>query len=239
MKLTGAGGARSGTAGRSAGEMGPAATSKVGNRPGGTTGAGAADSEVAVIPPLETDRLWLRPLTLQDADQIQERFPDWDVVRLMSAAIPWPYPPDGALTWCRDVALPQMAYGDAWHWTMRLKDEPGQVIGVISLMRAADNNRGFWIGPKWQGRGLATEAAEAVTDFWFDVLKFPVLRVPKAVANLASRRVSEKLNMRVVATEERDHVSGRALDEIWEITADEWRARPRRPAQPGRSAGRP
>ena len=52
------------------------------------------------------------------------------------------------------------------------------------------------------------------------MLKFPVLRVPKAAANLASRRISEKLDMRVVATEERDHGSGRALDEIWEITAD-------------------
>ncbi len=177
-----------------------------------------------MIPPLETQRLWLRPLTLWDADRIQERFPDWDVVRLMSAAIPWPYPPDGALTWCRDVALLK------WHVAMpgtgrvRLKDEPDQVVGVISLMRTEGNNRGCWIGLEWQGDGLATEAAEAVTDFWFDVLKFPVLRVPKAVANLASRRVSEKLNMRIVATEERDHVSGRALDEIWEITADEWQA---------------
>ena len=97
----------------------------------------------------------------------------------MSAAIPWPYPPDGALTWCRDVALPQIASGDAWHWTVRLKDEPDQVIGVISLMKTGNDNRGFWIGLKWQGRGLATEAAEAVTDFWFDVLKFPVLRVPE------------------------------------------------------------
>jgi [ribosomal protein S5]-alanine N-acetyltransferase len=31
--------------------------------------------------------------------------------------------------------------------------------------------------------------------------------------------------MRVVATVERDHVSGRLLAEIWEITAEEWRAR--------------
>ena len=31
--------------------------------------------------------------------------------------------------------------------------------------------------------------------------------------------------MRVVATEERDYVSGRLLTEVWEITAEEWRAR--------------
>jgi hypothetical protein len=33
-----------------------------------------------------------------------------------------------------------------------------------------------------------TEAYDAVTGDWFNTLKFPVLRVPKAVANAASRR---------------------------------------------------
>jgi ribosomal-protein-alanine N-acetyltransferase len=179
-----------------------------------------------VIPSLETKRLWLRPLTVGDADQIQSRFPDWEIVRLMSG-IPWPYPPDGALTWCRDIALPQMDRGEAWHWTLRLKEAPDQVVGVINLMTGEDNNRGFWIGSPWQRRGFAMEAAEAVTAYWFDVLKFPVLRVPKAVANVASRRISELQQMRVVGREERDHVSGRLLDEIWEITANEWRARRR------------
>ena len=73
-----------------------------------------------------------------------------------------------------------------------------------------------------------TEACEAVTDFWFNKLKFPVLRVPKAVANTASRRISEKNGMRMIRTEERNYVSGRLPTEIWEITADEWNARHRK-----------
>jgi RimJ/RimL family protein N-acetyltransferase len=68
-----------------------------------------------------------------------------------------------------------------------------------------------------------TEACDAVTDYWFEVLNFPVLRVPKAIANAGSRRISEKQGMRVIATEDRDYVSGRLPSEIWEITADEWR----------------
>jgi RimJ/RimL family protein N-acetyltransferase len=47
--------------------------------------------------------------------------------------------------------------------------------------------------------------------------------VPKAVANAGSRRISEKQGMRVIATEDRDYVSGRLPSEIWEITAEEWR----------------
>ena len=42
-----------------------------------------------------------------------------------------------------------------------------------------------------------TEACEAVTDFWFNTFKFPVLRVTKAVANVASSRISEKSGMRM------------------------------------------
>ena len=72
-----------------------------------------------------------------------------------------------------------------------------------------------------------TEASNAVTDFWFDALKFPVLRVPKAIANTASRRISEKQGMRIVATVERDYVCGRLPAEIWEITAEEWKERRR------------
>ena len=68
-----------------------------------------------------------------------------------------------------------------------------------------------------------TEAAIAVNDYCFNVLGFSLLRVPKAVVNIASRRVSEKTGMRVIATEERAYVSGRLLTEIWEITAEEWR----------------
>jgi RimJ/RimL family protein N-acetyltransferase len=70
-----------------------------------------------------------------------------------------------------------------------------------------------------------SEACEAVTDFWFDVLKFPALRAPKAIVNSASRKISERQGMRVISSEERDYVSGRLMSETWEITAEEWRAR--------------
>jgi [ribosomal protein S5]-alanine N-acetyltransferase len=177
--------------------------------------------------PLETERLWLQPLSVADAEQIQALFPHWDVVRLLNGIVPWPYPPDGALTYIRDIALPAIARGDEWIWTLRLKPDADQVVGSIGLKRSDEENRGFWLGLPWHGQGLMTEAADAVTDFWFDVLKFPVLRVPKAAANAASRKISEKQGMRVIAVVERDYVSGRHPAEIWEITADEWHARRR------------
>jgi [ribosomal protein S5]-alanine N-acetyltransferase len=171
---------------------------------------------------LHTLRLLLRPLQLADAQQTQLLFPHWEIVKHLNPNVPWPYPVDGALTYYRDVALPAIARGDEWQWTLRLKQSPEQHIGAISLYAGESNNRGFWLGLPWHGQGLMTEAVIAANDFWFDVLRFPVLRAPKAVANLASRRISQKTGMRMVATEERDYVSGRLPSEIWEITADEW-----------------
>ena len=118
-----------------------------------------------------------------------------------------------------------MERGDEWHWMLRLKTHPEGVIGSIGLMKDEHKNRGFWLSLPWHGQGLMSEACDVVTDYWFEVLKFPVLRAPKAVANTASRRISEKQGMRVVDRVEREFVCGRLPAEIWEITADEWRAR--------------
>lgn len=178
-----------------------------------------------MTPTLETLRLLLRPLELANAAQTQLLFPHWEIVRHLAKGVPWPYPPDGAYTFYRDVTLPAVARGDEWAWTLRLKTNPDQLIGAISLLRSEKINRGFWLGLPWHGQGLMSEASETVTDYWFDILKFPLMRIPKAVANAASRRISVKQGMRIVATEEHEYVSGRFPTEIWEITAEEWRER--------------
>jgi [ribosomal protein S5]-alanine N-acetyltransferase len=178
-----------------------------------------------MISDLQTKRLVLKPLELADAVQTQRLFPQWEIVRYLSHVVPWPYPADGAYRFYNDVALPAMRQGDQWHWTLRLKSAPEDLIGSISLLKGENENRGFWLGIPWQGQGLMTEATEVVTDFWFNALKFKVLRVPKAIINAASRRISEKNGMRVIATEEREYVGGRFLAEIWEITTEEWNAR--------------
>ncbi len=183
-----------------------------------------------MLPRLETARLELRPLALEDAPQIQQLFPRQVTVDYLALRVPWPYPEDGALTFIRDHALPGMERGEQWHWTLRLKTtrlkaQPAQIIGLISLRKGDENNRGFWIATPWQRQGLMTEAADVVTDYWFDVLEFPKMRIPKAAPNLASRRISERQGMRIVGIEERDYIGGRFPTEIWEITADEWKSR--------------
>ena len=177
-----------------------------------------------MTPELRTERLLLRPLQIEDAAQAQVLFAQWEVVKHLNARVPWPFPDDGVLSYYRDDALPAIERGEEWHWTLRLRQLPEQLIGSIALIRNGRINRGFWLGLAWQRQGLMTEAVMAVNDYWFfDVLGFSVLRAPKAGANVASRRISEKTGMRMIGTEESDYVSGRLMTEIWEITAEEWR----------------
>ena len=171
-----------------------------------------------------TARLLLKPIALDDAEQIQALFPRWEIVKYLNAKVPWPYPPDGAFQYIRNAALPAMERGDEWHWTLRLLTAPETIIGAIGLMKSDEENRGFWLAPEHRGRGLMTEACAWTADFYFDVLGFERMRVPKAVANRASRRISERMGMHLVRVEERDFVSGRLASEVWEITAEEWRA---------------
>ena len=185
-----------------------------------------------MTPVLETPRLWLRPLELGDAEEAQLLFPQWEVVKYLANQVPWPFPADGVLVYYRDVALPAAQRGDAWHWSLRLKECSDRLIGAISLMKGDEVNRGFWLGTEWHGQGLMSEAADAVTDFWFNTLGFARLRAPKAVANQASWRISEKQGMRLVETKEGDYVSGQLPTQVWEITAVEWRARRRERGYP-------
>ncbi|SFS09487.1 Protein N-acetyltransferase, RimJ/RimL family [Granulicella pectinivorans] len=185
-------------------------------------------------PTLETPRLLLLPLTLEDAEQAQPLFAHWEIVRHLASQVPWPFPPDGCHTFYRDTALPAMARGDQWHWSIRTKANPQQMIGSIALVAQPQtpghrNNRGFWIGQPYQRHGYATEAAVAATDFWFDVLGFPDLTVPKAHANEPSRRISQTTGMTLLRTQIQQFVCGPLPTDIWHLTADQWHQHRPRP----------
>ena len=180
---------------------------------------------------LSTDRLLLEPLCLGDADQAQPLFAQWEIVQHLNASVPWPYPADGVFTFYRDVVFPSIARDEAWYWSLRLRQEPSALIGVIGLTTADQSQRGFWLGLPWQRQGLMTEAVDAVTEFWFTHLQQPVLRVNKAAANAGSRQLSQRQGMRLVSEHVAPYVSGTLPTEVWEITAEEWHEQRRgRPA---------
>ncbi|HEX3967371.1 MAG TPA: GNAT family N-acetyltransferase [Edaphobacter sp.] len=183
-------------------------------------------NSVPSTPTLETPRLILSPLQLSDAAEVQPLFAQWEIVKQLNAQVPWPFPENGVESYYREDALPAIARGDEWHWTLRLKANPEtrtKIIGAIALILPGNHNRGFWLALDWQGQGLMTEAAIEVTRFWFEDLNQPVLRIKKARDNAASRAISLRKGMRCILETEDDFVSGRLPTEIWELTVEEWR----------------
>jgi len=176
---------------------------------------------------IETERLVLRPLEMADHTAIQKHFPHWDIVQHLSAhAIKWPYPADGAQKFLKNIALPAMAGGNDWYFGITEKGGSGEVIGVVHLRRdTTSGNRGVWLAAAHQGRGYMKEAVAALNDHAFAELGFEKLVIKNAAENVASRRLKEKTGARLLETRPADHyLGGCTVQEIWELTAADWRA---------------
>ena len=164
-------------------------------------------------------------MQLEDAAALQAAFAEWEVVRYLTHHVPWPYPEGETLRYLREDALPAMDAGEEWHWTLRLRSDPHRVIGSACLMDETDNNRGFWLATPYQGLGLMSEACEVLNRFWFMTLGRPDMRVAKAAVNEASCRLSRAEGMRLIKRHEELFVCGKAEEQIWEITREEWLSR--------------
>ena len=186
-------------------------------------------TETKPLPPTpvrETERLILRPLAERDTPAIQRIFPQWEVVRYLGPAIPWPYPADGAATNMAQC-LEKRARGEQFYWAITLKgsDELRGRIDLWPLPKDRRDMRGFWLDPLLQGQGLMTEAADAVTGYAFEVLAWPLLYLTNAVDNRASARVKEKQGAVEVAREPFSYVAGAGEKQVWLLTREAWLAR--------------
>jgi ribosomal-protein-alanine N-acetyltransferase len=166
---------------------------------------------------IETQRLMLRPLTLDDVEGLSEMYRDPDVRR---------YFPEGTLSleetrdevaWVIDVYYARFGFG---LWATVLRDT-GELIGRCGLLpwtAVPEPGGGLRIQhvaehppepegsrlevelayllarPHW-GRGLATEAANAIVAYAFERLRLKRLICLFDPENAASRRVAEKAGM--------------------------------------------
>jgi RimJ/RimL family protein N-acetyltransferase len=145
------------------------------------------------------------------------------VIRHLSSAVPWPYPENGAAEFIRDFILPNKGL-DRWIWGIFLKSNPSELIGGVDLWRKGiPENRGFWLGRKFWGRGVMTEAVAPVNDYAFDQLGFESLIFSNALGNVASRKVKEKTGALFLKTEQARFVDPTYSErELWELTKERW-----------------
>ncbi len=174
---------------------------------------------------LETKRLILRPVELADADRIQKLFGCWNVLKFMATAVPWPFPVTGAKDYIESI-LPRIGAMEQYYWVIIEKALPDRgLVGVIALTPSSDNdNRGFWLGEEFWGRGIMKEANLAVNDFAFGPLEMQELRLNNAAPNLASHRLKELAGAEIVAVTQDEYNSGRFDTIRWRLTAEQWTA---------------
>ena len=147
---------------------------------------------------LETPRLTLRRLTLDDAEALYQLDSDPEVMRYLSGG------PGTPLEMIRDDILPRFIRSFdharwAGAWAIEERDS-GEFAGWLSLRPSDDLARGAELGYRLRreswGRGFATEAAKALLDCAFAEHGLTRVFGTTYEHNLGSRRVMEKLGMR-------------------------------------------
>ena len=177
--------------------------------------------------PIQTERLILRPLTLADVDAVHAYQSNEEVCRYV------PFEPRS-----REVVADRIENllksqlnneGDAISIGAENR-ETGQLMGDIMLAWHSAEHKGAEIGwafhPDYQGKGYATEAADAVLGLAFTVFDFHRVVARIDVLNDASVAMAKRLGMRQEAhLRENEWFKGRWSDEFdFAILADEWRA---------------
>jgi ribosomal-protein-alanine N-acetyltransferase len=164
---------------------------------------------------IETQRLLLRPLTLDDLDAMAVLLGDAEALEL------WGGPLDraGAQAWIERNLTRYRAMGFG-RCAVELRDT-GELVGDCGLVRTevegVDEVELGWIVRRdhW-AEGIATEAGAAWRDFAFAQLHLPRIVSMIVEANVASRRVAEKLGMVV----ERSAMWGGRPHLMYSLSAD-------------------
>ena len=155
-----------------------------------TTGAEAAEALRA-----ETDRLVLRPLERADRDAMVALLNDWEVVRY-TARVPYPYTQDHAEAWLAELEVNRAAGTEI---VLAVIDRASaEFIGEVGFEVDRDRREGvlgFWLGRRYWGQGLATEAVDAALGLAFDELGLAVVRASHVPENTASGRVQDKVGL--------------------------------------------
>jgi RimJ/RimL family protein N-acetyltransferase len=143
--------------------------------------------------PIDTARLRLDPLTLDDGDDL---FPVLNDPRLHTFTGGAPMTRDALGKWIAFVVPGHSPDGgEIWrNWVVRLREE-GRAIGTTQATIVGDEATLAWtIGTEWQGHGYAKEAAAAVA-LWVATSGVVWLRVAIRPGHEASATVARSIGL--------------------------------------------
>jgi len=144
---------------------------------------------------LETDRLLLRPFTIDDAEAVFEFGSNREVQKLTGD--PLLQSLDEATNMIEEVWYEDYkTYGYGRFATIFKPDN--KIIGFAGLKflpELDETDIGFRFLPEYWGMGLATEASEEILKFGFETLGIQRIIGIAMPENMASRRVLEKIGL--------------------------------------------
>jgi 8-oxo-dGTP diphosphatase len=159
-----------------------------------------APSQAASSILLTTERLVLRPLTPDDAEQLHRLLNDWEVCRMLQT-VPFPYPRLLADQWIAD-SVSQRQDGAAYHFAVTGTETGGEtLVGAVGLKLTKGERRatlGYWVGRRFWGHGVAREAAGRVLRWALANLDLDHVDATVATDNQASARVLAAAGFREV-----------------------------------------
>jgi hypothetical protein len=115
---------------------------------------------------IETERLTLRPLSLDDAPVLRELLNDPAIAEQLPS-VPYPLPPNGAEQWIQETM------NDLTFACVGREEETMGVLGGFIGLHPEPGNRaqiGGWCGKEFRHNGYAVEAGRAVVRYGYDVL---------------------------------------------------------------------
>ena len=158
------------------------------------------ETATTAFAPLATERLTLRPYRAEDAAELHRLINDWEVCRAL-AAVPFPYPRALADEWIASSAR-SLAEGRAYHLAITGREGEREVIvGGVGLRvdrGARDGHLGYWVGRKFWGHGVATEAAGRLARWALANLDLDGITATVATDNAASAAVLRRIGLQMV-----------------------------------------
>lgn len=146
------------------------------------------------FPTLRTEKLILRKLSLNDAEEILFLRSDEEVNKYLDRARARDL--DDAFSFINKVNVG--IANDKWmYWAVCFKNNP-MLIGTICLWNLNEvKNKaevGYELIPEYQGKGIAKEALSKIIEFGFDIVQLNKIEAYTHKENLASIRLLEKFN---------------------------------------------
>ena len=158
---------------------------------------------------LQTERLTLRPFTMDDA---ADMYANWVTDPEVTRYLRWP-PHDSidVTNAILDEWIAEYTKPDYYHWCIELRAEH-MAIGSIGLISVGNETRsgevGYALSRKYWNQGLATEALTAMIQYLINEVHFERIEAKHIAENKASGRVMEKAGMQYEGTL-RKHLLGK------------------------------